>query len=62
MIDGKKIPIVVAAPEVYKPTSDGGVAGGKADDSASQALQELEKRFGSTSLDYLVGEFSCASI
>lgn len=59
VMDGKKIPIVVAAPEVYKPTSDGGVEGGKADDSASQALKELENKFGSTSLDYLVGEFSC---
>ena len=56
MIDGVKIPIVVAAPEVYKPTKDGGVEGGKAEDSASQALQQIEKKFGSTALDYLVGE------
>jgi hypothetical protein len=56
-IDGKKVPIVVAAPEVYKPTTDGGVQGGKADESASRALKQIETKFGSTTLDYLVGKY-----
>lgn len=54
MIDGVKVPTVVAAPEVYKPTEDGSVEGGKAEDSAFQALHEIEETFGKTALDYLL--------
>ena len=56
-IDGKKVPIVVAAPEVYKQTTVGGVQGGKAEESASRALKQIETKFGSTTLNYLVGKY-----
>ena len=55
IISGKKVPIIVGAPEVYSPNVDGNVAGGKADDSAAQALKEISKTFGSKTLDFLVG-------
>lgn len=57
MIDGSRVPIVVAAPEVYKPTEGGSVEGGKAEDSATQALDQIEQKFGKTALDYLVGKY-----
>ncbi len=57
MNDGMRVPIVVAAPEVYKPTEDGSVEGGKAEDSASQALDQIEQKFGKEALDYLVGKY-----
>eukprot|EP00794_Sanderia_malayensis_P001913 gene1913-2171_t len=55
IIDGDRIPIVVAAPEVYKATDDGNIQGGKLDDSASQALNIIEEKLGTTALNYLVG-------
>ena len=51
-IGGVKVPIVVGAAEVYKPTNGGGVEGGKAEDSAEQALKQIEEKF-----DYMVGKF-----
>ena len=55
-IGGVKVPIVVGAAEVYKLT-DGRVEGGKAEDSAQQALKQIEEKFGSSTLDYMVGKF-----
>ena len=52
-----KVPIVVGAAEVYKPTNDGDIEGGKAEDSAEQALKQIEEKFGSSTLDYMVGKF-----
>ena len=56
MINGKKVPIVVGAPEVYSPSINGNVEGGKADDSAAQAFKEITNKFGGKTLDFLVGE------
>lgn len=55
VLDGVKTPIVVGAPEVYSLCSEGRVEGGKALDSATQALHEIEAKFGKASLDYLIG-------
>ena len=60
MIDGKKVPIVVDAPEVYSPSINGNVEGGKADDSAAQAFKEITNKFGGKILDFLIGE--CFSV
>ncbi len=54
-INGIRVPVIVGAPEVYKPTTDGNVDGGKANESATQALDEISKKFGKKTLDYLVG-------
>jgi hypothetical protein len=56
-INGVKVPIVVGAPEVYKHSDDGVVEGGKAEDSANQALEQIKEKFGDTVLDYMVGKF-----
>ena len=56
-IGGVKVPIIVGAPEVYAPGDNGDVQGGKAEDSAKQALKQIETKFGSTVLDYMVGKF-----
>ena len=56
MIYGRKVPIVVGAPEVYSPSINGNVEGGKADDSAAQAFKEITNKFGGKILDFLVGE------
>lgn len=56
-INGVKVPIVVGAPEVYKHNDDGAVEGGKAEDSANQALEQIREKFGNTVLDYMVGKF-----
>lgn len=57
IISGKKVPIVVGAPEVYLPIVDGKVQGGKAEDSAKQALEVITNKFGSKTLDFLIGEY-----
>ena len=51
------MPIIVGVPEVYESGHNGDVQGGKAEDSAKQALRQIELRFGSTILDYIVGKF-----
>ena len=57
MINGQRVPIVAGAPEVYKKGgTQGDVLGGKAGDSAQQALDEIAKKFGRNTLDYLVGK------
>ena len=53
---GNKVPIIVGAPEVYKHCDDGDVKGGKAEDSAKQALELIETKFGNTVMDYMVGK------
>ncbi len=50
-----KSSVIVGAPEVYKPTTDGNVDRGKADESATQALDEISKKFAKKTLDYSVG-------
>ena len=57
MIDGRKVPIVVGAPEVYLPSINGNVEGGKADDSAAEAVKKITNKFGGKILDFLVGEY-----
>ena len=42
---------------MYEPGDNGDVQGGKAEDSAKQALRQIESKFGSTVLDYMVGKF-----
>ncbi|CAB3982584.1 Hypothetical predicted protein [Paramuricea clavata] len=56
MIDGKKVPIGVGAPEVYSPSINGNVEGSKADDSAAQAFKEITNKFGGKILDFLVAK------
>jgi hypothetical protein len=59
-IDGIKVPIIVGAPEVHKHGlhgDDGNVEGGKSEDPAKQALEQIKKKFGNTVLDYMVGKF-----
>jgi hypothetical protein len=56
-INGIKVHIIVGAPEVYKHNVDGNVQGGKANEFAKQALDQISKKFGDKTLDYLVGKF-----
>ena len=56
MVEGKIIPIAVAAPEVYTPNDVGGIVGGSAQDSDVQALDLLEKKFGKEVQRFMVGE------
>ncbi len=56
-IDGVKVQIVVGAPVVYKHSDNGAVVGGKADDSANQAPEQIREKYGNTVLDYIVGKF-----
>ena len=56
MVEGKRIPIAVAAPEVYTPNDVGGIVGGSAQDSGVQALDLVEKKFGKEVQCFMVGE------
>lgn len=57
MIEGRRAATAVAAPEVYTPKADGGIAGGSAEDSAVQALNLLEKKYGKQVQRFMVGKW-----
>ena len=57
-INGKRVPIIAGAPEVYSSDVEGTIHGSKADESATQALDVISKKFGKKTLDYLIGKYS----
>lgn len=56
ILDGKRVPIAVAAPEVYTSKGDGNVEGGTLSESANQALEVLRNTYGNDVLDSLIGK------
>ena len=56
-INGKRVPIIVGASEVYTTDAEGTVHGSKADESATQALNLITKKFGKKTLEYLIDKY-----
>ena len=56
MVEGKRIPIAVAAPEVYSRNDVGGIVGGSAQDSGTQALDLIETKYGKDVQRFMVGK------
>ena len=57
MLEGKRVPIAVAAPEVYSPNDAGGIAGGSAEHSAVQALDLIRNKYGKEVQSFMVGKY-----
>lgn len=57
ILDGKRVPIAVAAPEVYTSKADGSVEGGSLSHSATQALEITENAYGKDIVDSLIGMY-----
>ena len=55
MIEGRRIPIAVAAPLVYSPDGNSGVTGGSAEDSGIQALNILRNKYGTQVQSFMIG-------
>ena len=55
MIEGRRIPIAVAAPLVYSPDNNSGVTGGSAEDSGIQALNLLRNKYGIHAQSFTIG-------
>jgi hypothetical protein len=58
ILDGKRVPVAVAAPEVYKGKADGNIEGGTLSHSATQALEIVKKAYGNDVVDSLVGMYT----
>lgn len=61
MVEGRRIPIAVAAPEVFSPSANGGVRGGSLEHSGKQALSLLKKKYGAQVQSFMTGKY-CRSI
>ena len=57
MLKGKRVPIAVAAPEVYSPNDAGKIAGGLAEHSAVQALNLIRNKYGKEVQSFMVGKY-----
>ena len=57
ILDGKRVPIVVAAPKVYTGKADGSVEGGSLPHSATQALEIMENVYDKDVVDCLIGMY-----
>ena len=55
MLEGKRVPIAVAAPEMYSPNDAAGIAGGLAEHPAVQALDLIRNKYGKEVQSSMVG-------
>ena len=58
ILEGKRVPIAVGAPEVYKAQDDGSVRGGTLSDAGNQAIRLVERKYGAEVLESLIGNCS----
>ena len=55
MVEGKRVPIAVAVPEVYFTNDAGGIVGGSAEHSGVQALNIVKEKYGKEVQSFMVG-------